>query len=104
MKWENAPKWANFLLELEGGTKIWSESSTDEVLLGEGDKSQKVLVKNCQPRPAYKTFIHLKDQGVLVKYEFEGEITHQQAKRLLRDAGYDVRGLRYVLEYEKVIY
>ena len=36
-------------------------------------------------------------------YEVEGMLTHQQAKRLLREAGYDVGYLSFVLEYEQIV-
>ena len=51
----------------------------------------------------YKTHTHLKEDGKLVEYEVEGMITHNAAKRLLKDSGYGVRGLRFVLEYEQIV-
>lgn len=103
MNWKTAPSWATHLLTLEGGTKIWATEPLESISFAFGEHGQKVSVVSVQQRPEFKTIISLKDEGKLVKYEAEGMLTHQQAKRLLRDAGYDVRWLRFVLEYEQIV-
>ena len=93
----------NYKLTLQGGTTIWSEESPSEILFGTEAKLQKLEVVGVEQRPEHKTYIHLRDGGKLVKYEVEGMLTHNAAKRLLKEAGYDVRGLRFVLEYEQIV-
>lgn len=103
MKWEESPAWATHKLTLEGGTSIWSTEAVPSIMLGYGENIQKIEVVVAEQRPEYKTHIHLRDDGKLVEYEVEGMITHNAAKRLLKDSGYDVRGLRFVLEYEQIV-
>lgn len=103
MKWEQSPAWATHKLTLEGGTVLWSTESSKEIILGVGENTQKIGVVAVEQRPVWKSLIHLKDDGKLVKYEIEGMLTHNAAKRLLKEAGYDVRGLRFVLEYEQIV-
>lgn len=103
MTWEQSPSWATHKLTLEGGTTLWSTEASKEIVLGAGENTQKIEVVAVEQRPEHKTYIHLKDDGKLVKYEVEGMLTHNAAKRLLKEAGYDVRGLRFVLEYEQIV-
>lgn len=103
MDWKDAPEWANYKLTLEGGTSIWTVSPTKELIIGSGDNTQRVSVVSSEQRPEWKTFVRVKDDGKLLKYEAEGMITHHAAKRFLKEAGYDVRGLRFVLEYEQIV-
>ena len=103
MKWTDAPEYANYKLTLQGGTTIWSEESPSEILFGTEGKLQKLEVVGVEQRPEFKTYIYFKEENSLVKFEVEGMITHQQAKRLLREAGYDVGYLSFVLEYEQVV-
>ena len=103
MDWKQSPEWATHKLTLEGGTVLWSTESSKEIILGAGENTQKIAVVEIQTRPEYKTFIHLRDAGKLVKYEVEGQIAHGAAKRLLKQSGYDLRGLRFVLEYEQIV-
>lgn len=103
MNWSISPSWATHLLTLEGGTKIWATEPLEYISFAFGENAQKISVVDVQQRPEFKTKIYLQEEGKLVEYEAEGMLTHQQAKRLLRDAGYDVRWLRFVLEYEKIV-
>lgn len=103
MNWKTAPSWATHLLTLEGGTKIWATEPLENISFAFGEHTQKISVVSVQQRPEFKTIISLKDEGRLVKYEAEGMLTHQQAKRMLREAGWDVQWIRFMLEYEQIV-
>lgn len=103
MKWEQSPTWATHKLTLEGGTSIWSTEAVPSIMLGSGENMQKIDVVVVEQRPEWKTNVFLKDKGKLVQYEAEGRISHNEAKRMLKSSGYDVRGLSFVLEYEQIV-
>lgn len=103
MKWEQSPAWATHKLTLEGGTSIWSTEAVPSIMLGSDENMQKIDVVAAEQRPEWKTNVFLKDKGNLVQYEAEGRISHNEAKRMLKSSGYDVRGLSFVLEYEQIV-
>lgn len=103
MEWDKSPEWATHKLTLKGGTQLWASEQMNEVVFAFKDTEQKVDVVASEQRPQWKTSVYLKDKGKLVHYEAEGQLSHHQAKRMLKEAGYDVRGLSFMLEYAQII-
>lgn len=114
--WKAAPDWCTHWLELEGNRELWSDKERTEVKLTLVDPTELVVVPEiedaksfyrlrvlqCIPRPEWKTLIHFKDNGKLVTYEAEGELTHAAVKRqLMSELGVDSK-FRFVVEYVKL--
>lgn len=103
MEWNESPVWATHKLTLAGGTSLWATESSKEVVVGTGENEQKIEVVAVEQRPEWKTKVFLMDEGKLVQYEAEGRVSHNEAKRMLKSSGYDIRGFRFMLEYVQIV-
>ena len=114
--WSQSPQWATHWLELEGNRELWSDGEWDKLKFKWDEESWclcvpevedasdffSLRVLQCIPRPQWKTLIHFKDNGKLVTYEAEGELTHAAVKRqLMSELGVD-KDFRFMLEYVKL--
>lgn len=115
--WSTSPTWATHWLELEGNRELWSDKeycgrigfnwneSLPNLVVPEVEDAKSFFslrVLQCIPRPLWKTLIHFKDNGKLVTYEAEGQLSHSTVKRqLMSELGVD-NGFRFMLEYVKL--
>lgn len=112
--WSQAPEYANFFVELEGGRAFWSSSEikemewvpllTNEELPNVEDVPgfYSLSVVQCVPRPEWKTMIHFKEAGKLTTYEAEGKLAHGTVKReIISQLGLD-KNKSFMLEYLQV--
>lgn len=115
--WKSAPLWATHWLELEGNRELWADKeysgrigfnwneSFPNLFVPDVEDSKNFFslsVLQCIPRPQWKTLIHFKDNGKLVTYEADGELTHAAVKRqLMSELGVD-KNFRFMVEYVKL--
>ena len=115
--WKSAPEWCTHWLELEGNRELWSDKeycgrigfnwneSLPNLVVPEVEDAKNFFslrVLQCIPRPLWKTLIHFKDNGKLVTYEADGELTHAAVKRqLMSELGVD-KNFRFMVEYVKL--
>ena len=114
--WTTSPTWATHWLELEGNRELWVDKEYSGVKIKPQEefsvlvcpevedcaKFWELNVVQCIPRPLWKTLIHFKDNGKLVTYEAEGQLSHSTVKRqLMSELGVD-KDFRFMLEYVKL--
>lgn len=112
--WSQAPEYANFFVELEGGRCFWSSREHTEIELSPVLSNEELpnvedspafyalSVVQCIPRPEWKTLIHFREGGKLTTYEAEGKLAHGTVKRtLISDLGVD-KNKSFMLEYIQI--
>lgn len=110
MDWEKAPEWANYAILLEGGRFVWSPDSSPNFsfefvdhnfMLDNDDEMMSLKVESVIPRPVYVTKVYLKEGHKLAEYKADGMLSHEEVKRYLKKEGWDVKSLRFMLEYRE---